>query len=279
MSQLIEAEVQKFLAYIKERATISARRAAGETWPWSQDPIFQTKFFCCVVRDDDRTSREAREYIQGLAPREQLAATMWFRLVNREETLRAVVSSGMRTAKDIEAVLEGLPLVFNTVAYRVQVKGGLWNKPSVARMISRAYKAVRENWQPRSTARYTCEALRGAVEMGPFISYQAMQDLRWTGHRYIDENTWCLMGLGAARGMRRLTGDFRDTDLDMSTRNRLRNQMLTDGEQEAYLPNVRLLVERTGLNAFEVEHNLCELDKYCRIQNGETGGRGYSRRV
>lgn len=276
---ILDDEFAKFKAYIDERKVVGERRLAGEPWPWSQDPIFQTKFFCNVLRDNDRTSKEAREFIQALSPSEQLPATMWFRIVNRVDTLKAIVASGQRKADQIEAILNDLPMVFNTVAYRVQVKGGLWNKPSVSKMISRAYRVVvTDEWRPRKLAQYTCDALRGALDMGPFLAYQAMQDIRWTGHRYEDENSWCYIGPGAYRGIRRLTGEFKATDLVMGHRNRLQGSAPSEGEQIAILPLIKELVGHLGINAFEIEHNLCEFDKIERIRNGETGGRSYARR-
>jgi hypothetical protein len=274
---LLPEKLAEFHGYLQERRRVQERKEAGEPAPWTDDPHLQSKFFCCVERDDDRTSRAARAIIQALPAEEQLAPAMFFRLVNRAETLQAILSSGARTSAEVHDVLAGLEVVFNTIAYRVQVKGGLWNLPTVSRMIARSWKVVREDWKPRKTAQYTCDALRGALELGPFIAYQAMQDIRWTNHRYEDESTWCFVGPGAVRGLKRMQGTMEAADMDMSSRGRLRNKAADETEQVRLLPLIRELAEQSGLSAFDVEHNLCEYDKLSRLRNKETGGRAYKR--
>lgn len=50
----------KLFAWIKERYAIKVRREAGQSWPWSDDPIFQENFFCNVHREDDKVTQWVR---------------------------------------------------------------------------------------------------------------------------------------------------------------------------------------------------------------------------
>lgn len=185
--------IERFVGYVRERSAIVARRASGALPPWTDDEVLRTKKFCCVVRDDDRTSREAHEFILSLPEGQRLAPAMYFRVFNRLETLRSVVD--LRDREQVLGTLRMLPLVFHTTAYRVNLKGGLWNLETASLIVTRAQREARD-WKPRSTAFRTCELLRGTLGVGSFVCYQIMQDLRWLGHRYEDEDEWCYLGGG-----------------------------------------------------------------------------------
>lgn len=277
------------LEYILERQRIHEARVAGLPAPWTTDRTLQTTKFCCVIRDDDRTSREAREIVQGLPRETALAAALSFRLYNRVSTLQALVAAGAydhrgptASGKVLE-VLESLPMVFNTTAYRVTVRGGLWNLPTIARMIALGARAAREEWQPRRTAELTCQALSGMLEAGPFLCYQIMQDLRWLGHRYEDERSWCVVGPGAVRALQRMEGEYdraRQDELKARPMNRGRTEgakSASDVETARWLPKMRALLPGLPdyVNMFELEHNLCEWDKYMRVSSGEAKGLSY----
>ena len=46
-----------FIRLAREREEIRRRREAGQSWPWTSDPILQAYKFCNVRREDDRVSR------------------------------------------------------------------------------------------------------------------------------------------------------------------------------------------------------------------------------
>lgn len=275
------------LQYITERQRIHELRQSGAPAPWTTDPVLQRTKFCCVVRDDDRTSREAREIVSVLPPETALAAALSFRLYNRVSTLRALVEAsafdfrGPSASGSVLGILEDLPMVFNTTAYRVSVKGGLWNLPTVARMIALGARAAREGWQPRRTAELTCQALSGMLEAGPFLCYQIMQDLRWLGHCYEDERSWAIVGPGAIRGLERFHGEYDEAAQaarrDRGSKGRSQEVALDVRAQPGHLRRMREILPGLPdyVNMFELEHNLCEWDKYCRVSSGEAKGLPY----
>lgn len=53
----MEDRIAQFYAYMKERDAIRQRRAAGQKWPWTDDPILQKYSFTNIKRADDKTSR------------------------------------------------------------------------------------------------------------------------------------------------------------------------------------------------------------------------------
>lgn len=114
--------------------------------------------------------------------------------------------------------------------------------------------------------------LRALPGMGPFTTYEVVSDLRWRPLRKAtDVMTWAHAGPGARRGL-----------------NRLANRQLQQG-----VPTAQLLLEMQGLlqaalkrkwpewfpaerlELREIEHSLCEFDKYERVRLGE--GRPRSR--
>jgi 5-hmdU DNA kinase, helical domain len=131
--------------------------------------------------------------------------------------------------------------------------------------------------------------LREFNYFGNFHSYEIVTDLRHT--RLLrdapDKLTWCSPGPGARRGMNRVLG--RDKDERLST-DELMDQMrellkmscdidywpqphgdvLMTAGYEVFTHGLRSLYSQwPAWEMREVEHVLCEWDKYCRVKNGE----------
>jgi hypothetical protein len=272
---------EPLLSYVRLRREAQARREAGGPPPWSNNAIIASRHFCCVIRDDDRTSRDAKVIIDGLSPQEAWPAAMTFRLYNRPSTLRALLSPCVLFAPvpEIEARLRALPVVFNTVAYRVTLKGGLWNLPTLAQTVYRAARLVRQGWRPRERAEHCVQQLQGELGIGPFLAYQVMQDLRWLRGPFDDEDEWCLVGGGAALGVDHLTKNY-------STPKFTKVGHRVDHNVSRFLSKVELprwkqllevlKIEEPRANMFELEHNLCEYRKWEGIRQGEVNGRRWS---
>jgi hypothetical protein len=277
--------IQQFVSYVRERQAIFDRRQAGEPVPWSTDPILQKHKFCCVIRDDDRTSREAKRIILGLPEQYRLSAALGFRIYNRVESLEALAAAGWPETRD--EVLKALPEpAINSLAYKISVKGGLFYLPGIADVIVRANKAARRNdFQRRERAELTCQSIRGWLGVGAFVAYQTAQDLRWLYGPYEDEQERCMLGLGAIRGISRLQEKYVKSDhWSDRTGSEWRNKIYgalgfqPTKEDMRLAPKardaLREIQQASGLpNLLETEHNLCEWDKYERIRTGEGTGR------
>ena len=280
--------IERLQKYVHERQAIHERRAAGLPPPWTDDPVLQSKKFCCVLRDDDRTSQEARRVILDLPQGDRLGAVLGFRLYNRVSTLEALRDAGWR---DIPAVFAGLDPAINATAYKISVKGGLFNRETIAVMVSRCYRKAGD-YAPRRRAQAAFSAIRGTYGHGAFLAYQTIQDLRWLFGHYEDEQEWCVLGLGALRGLARLQGqyvpmDWRQKQAKGNSEEELYARLtgINIRDQEKRDPRLHPraremmtpLIATLGLpNLFEVEHNLCEWDKYERIASGEAPGRRWN---
>src|ERR1019366_7853583 len=212
--------LDNFIDYACARQDATDRRERGEPQPWSSDPVIRDRFFCSVIRDDDRTSREARKLILALPEALRLGAALTFRLYNRPETLVALRDAGAleaRSSDPIKAVFGQIGVVIST-AYKINVGGKLNDKDTIAYSVYRGLRATRSgDFVPRRSAQITTQAIMGVIGNSPFLAYQIMQDLRWLFGSYDDEMSWCVMGIGAVRGARRLSqtyvvNSFKDGD-------------------------------------------------------------------
>ncbi len=276
---------QPVLDYIRERLEIQRKKDAGEPWPWSKDRVLRKHKFCCVIRDDDRTSREARDAILSLSTEEERRCqASSFRLYNYAPTLRRFIEEGLATCTDAETIRRCLTAKtphFNPLAYRVQPKGRVWHTGDICEAIARIHQRVLYGWEPATTARQTCLSIHAKLGIAGFVGYQMMQDMRWVWHPYSDEDSWCLVGIGAHRGLKRILGGYK-SNTDWKKRNTDRPAIPKDLSipAEYRRPLQELLGECKKIsqrfNMLEIEHNLCEHDKRERIRSGEGKGRYYT---
>jgi hypothetical protein len=299
------ADVDRFLHFVVERQRAADRRAVGEPWPWSDDPVIRGYKFCSVVRDDDRTSREAREIILGLPERLRLPTALGFRLYNRVSTLVALRDAGVLGAEDsatILRVLEGLEEdAFCRWAYRINIgAGGFYSKRDTARALAQAERAVRRgDFALRRSGRRSAEAVRGALGINaPFCVGQIVQDLRWLGGPYEDDDEWAVIGPGAVRGLARLCGEYGAESAEVGAETAASPKLVKQRRETAKLRElaakgfkatkdtelaparmlsemVRLLAAarncaelscRDRITLATIQHSLCETDKYARIK-------------
>lgn len=276
-------EPLNFAQYMRERHRATQKRLDGKSQPWSSDQVIATKKLCSVFRDDDRTSIEARNIIYTYAG-DPWALAVAFRWVNRAETLQAFADAGMDRdwgKGKVQEILDKVGKPFNTSAYKINPPGGLWNRTGVAQRIVQSWNIGQGYKSARATVRNLIE-----LNNAPFISYQIMQDLRWLRGEYDDEQYWALIGPGAARGLHRIAGSYtafgntRDRQQNHNLRVKVGKDLgipyeLRDTMNELLSEAHVVMNEPTRVNMFEVEHNLCEWDKYVRMATGEATGTSF----
>lgn len=316
----ITGSVDGFFAYARERQHILLRRASGKPPPWTDDPILQKYRFCCVFREDDRTTRWFRENVRGPMSDKRddriMLATVVFRMFNRIEVGEAIFRDddllGGHSAFDMfseggdvrhlrRAILRRLGKrgPFVTGAYIISAPPGYSKLDGVLEVIRRFYRQKREwvglgagvldttGWGGEESAtemlaagpgEFTLEAtwewLRKFDYLGVFHSYEIVTDLR---HTYLldrapDIMSWANPGPGCRRGLNRVME--RDKSERLS-----RDQII--GEMRDLLMESRdprhwsRKWQRWEMR--DVEHTLCEVDKYLRTKNGEGRPRGVMR--
>ncbi|MCA8975625.1 MAG: hypothetical protein KDC98_12965 [Planctomycetes bacterium] len=274
-------------AWMRERHAIYHRRAAGQPRPWTSDPILQRHRFCNVFRELDKVTVWIRENVrEPFAEHEYLWLMLAIaRTINHPETLTELVATPgawpFDETFDVEllaAVLQrridaGLPCY--TGAYMIRAENDPrqacyhWTKQQyVARIVIGKLWEVREqidaqlSWTKRlQDAQRVLTPFRG---WGPFMSYEVVTDLRHT--RYLraatDTMTWASAGPGALRGLNRLQGRPLGSKRSPGDACVAMRALL---EQAAS----NLPPDFPALEMRDIEHSLCEVDKYLRVLNGE----------
>lgn len=278
--KLKEDRVKQFFAYINERHAIRCRRDAGQPWPWTEDTILQTYKFCEVFRELDKVTKWI--HTNWRLPYKD-HRNLWFamavaRHINWPETLGAI---GFPHVWRPEKVLRIMKLRRST---RQKVYTGAYMIPSAGYFDKCEYtvNAVLDPLYRDPPPIYQARSLYEAFRMfrnkhgfGGFMAYEVVTDLRHT--RYLcnatDIMTWANAGPGAKRGNYRL--------LDMPVRRKEREKELNDSVhlelmQKLCIISPAYLGEHVpALEMRDIEHNLCEWDKYERVRLGQ--GRPRSR--
>ncbi len=268
----------EFLTYVQDRQNILLKRRAGEPFPWTTDSVLRNHSFCNIFREDDRTTIWFRENIRDPLKDDAkvFMATVAFRWFNRISTGELIKDILLEEGWNRQRVLERLhgvaPLI--TGAYMIKSPPGrnkltglcacIENVAKDADMITDAIH-IGLGIKPENV---TLEALWRLLlkypYLGNFMSYEIVTDLRhtWMGRKAPDIMTWCSPGPGCARGMGRVVAKdpkiFKYTSaIDREVVNDLMYELLLYVND--HLPSGW---ERWEMR--EVEHTLCEYDKYRR---------------
>jgi len=280
-----KSQLRRFFWWMKERHAIYLRRSITKRpFPWTKDKILQTYRFCNVFRELDRTTIWIREnwrepyadhpmlwFAMALARQINFIDTLaefgfpekWdparlMKLIEdrRERGEKAYTGAYMLTGtlggpKSGQTAFKILDVLYHDPPPFVQ--GGL---SSVTQVVT-----LQEAWNQ----------FRGRPGFGPFIAYEVVTDLRHT--RYLrgatDIMTWANPGPGAIRGLHRVAG------------RRIKGRYRRDREplpRDQAIDEMRKLLSLSGkflpddfpvLEMREIEHSLCEHDKYERVRLGE----------
>jgi hypothetical protein len=275
--------VKPFFDYANAREEIRIKREDSQLLPeeWTDDPVFKKYRFCNIFREDDKTTRWFKENIRQPLSEEGdhaklLLATVGFRWFNKIETgeiLKDIFLEKGWDSKQIRKRLKGVAPVV-TGAYMIRTPRGFNKVDGIIDCVEDwlpTYKDAAEKIFACGSLEKAWEIVMGYRYLGEFMAYEIVTDLRHTCllENAKDVQTWANPGPGAARGMCRLLG------LDLYTLNRSR-----PADREILIKRmVNLLVmSRDPANWHyqtrkwelrEVEHTLCEVDKYIRAKTGE----------
>lgn len=277
-SQVADANpLQRLLYWIVERHKIHLRKQAGAPKPWTEDPILQDYFFTNPYRENDKTTVWFRENIREPLRNEPnvLFATIVFRWFNYIPTGQLLINHDLIHTWNTDCALEVFkdkPKIF-TGAFMVKSPNGVYPKTrGIGNCIDVVQKDI-PNLIDRITKTPTLEStfrdLLRYPYLGDFMAYEVVTDLRHTHflQKASDVNTWCSLGPGGIRGFRRL---FNLTPITHSPPDKL-DAMLIDLRQILPIIN-EWLVHVYRMPQFEMrelEHSLCEFDKYERARLNE----------
>lgn len=167
------------------------------------------------------------------------------------------------------------------------VLGNLWEKRSEFRAgTDPAYSGLRAGWTPRLAN--TWKWLTKFHGWGPFMAYEVVTDMRHT--RYLrgapDIMTWANAGPGALRGLNRLEGKPLNAPRTAKQATEAMHSLLCEANRQTAVSehaNFNPAAEKgvldpslfywsgrhQALEMRDIEHSLCEVDKYLRVKLGE----------
>lgn len=271
--------VERFLYWIRERYQIAFRRKAGKPKPWTDDEVLQRYFFTHPYREMDKTTVWFRENVRDPLrddPR-VLMATVIFRWFNLIDTGVFLKIRGLLTDWDPELALEKLgkrrsagEKIF-TGAFMINSPGGEPKLEAICRRITNVWERRNEilSYGNRLTMEQYYKVLTRFDGLGGFMAYEIVCDLRYT---YLledapDKETWCHVGPGATRGLYRVLGIYFPKGNNASSPPKLRNGL--EEVRELLTTVVARLPAMPLFEMRELEHSLCEFDKYERLLWGD----------
>lgn len=273
---LTTEHVKGFFDYAIERQNILLKRRAGLPKPWTADPVLRQYRFCNVYREDDVVTEWVRDNIRAhYVDKDLVFNLMLARLFNLPSTLERLDAAGVlgswnkAKAKRALAGIKG-PTV--NAAYIVIGDPGYSKGDGICEILDDIFKIRGELYSDvvaHNTLEDAVRILGAPRRMGAFLAYEVACDLRYTPvlANATDIMTWANPGPGAARGLSRMVGQHKhffnsNGRADRATMNELMRELLMLSKR--YLPKGWKPWEMR-----EVEHTLCEYDKYLRAKTGE----------
>lgn len=286
--------------YMEARQAILLRRKAGNPGPWTDDPILGNWRFCNVYREDDTVTIWVRKNIREKhfdSPYLYLALAV-ARYINWPDTLEELMLTpgAFPTHPDFHPTKM-------TAALEARASRG--DKVYTGAYMIRAESNPKAEWYSWSKHRYIAEIVIGRIwedhedwnaflgvpgrkleevwnkfqdkryiGWGPFMAYEVVTDMRHTHYlrHSLDIMSWANAGPGAIRGLNRLHGRELTANPGPNQTNVEMRELLVELNQMAR--NHASLFPPSDywgvpFEMRDVEHNLCELDKYLRLKRGE----------
>lgn len=274
------AEYNTFWYWMNERHKIHQKKMTGDAFPWTDDPILQAWRFCQVFREMDKTTTWIRiNWREPYADHPNLWLAMALaRFTNHIPTLEAV---GFPDVFDPDKITERMQSkarrgekVF-TSAYMITGKLASDSGTDKCEMVARQILLpLYERMDPSKLQGMSLQQAFNYFGEFPgfggtgFMSYEVVSDLRHT--RYLkdapDTMTWANAGPGAQRGLNRLFG---------RALNRTVPQAVALKEMAELLEMANSVMSPLGphlprpLEMRDIEHSLCEMDKYIRVRDNQ----------
>lgn len=267
--RLTAAPEDLFWYWVTERHRIHLRRVNGVAKPWTKDAILRDYKFTNVFRQLDRGTLWLTWHFlakHGDDGAELIVFNVgWYRLFNwtgtgallgwqtrwRPET---AIRKLRQAKKRGEQIFTGAHIVWGPKG-QPKIEGVVENATELWKVRKRVASAARF-WRSLEA---TFDELTKVQGIGDFIAYEIVSDLRHTPvlNQARDINTWANVGPGALRGLRRL-------DPEMKTRDGLARMRELLARSRAQIPD-----NFPAMELRDIEHSLCEFDKYCRVKFGE----------
>jgi hypothetical protein len=255
----------KDLAYwINERHNIYVRRASGMPKPWTDDEIFQRYKFTNAFRQLDKGTIALGRMIfnEGEDNLPLLAWNIiWYRLFNWYK--HAYDGGWCSSYKQLQNYIYDCNMNRRQIFTSAHMTTGVSGEHKFETYL----RAAKIAWDKRRIVVNECSTMENAFKclcsfymVGKFVAYEIVCDFRFTEllQDATDINTWANPGPGAKRGLRRLgMPETLDSMIQLAAVLQVGNYL------DDHIYNCEWPFELR-----EVEHSLCEFDKYQRVKTG-----------
>jgi hypothetical protein len=281
-----DKKLDLFWYWIKERNNIFVKKEINQEPPyWTEDPILRQYKFTNPYRENDYVTRWFRQNIrEPLRDSDAVfMATVIFRWFNLPETGEVMLDlcggreEGMPGFMKFDLFLDWprhKELFRERMKSQPQKVSGAYiiKTPNGMNKVDGIIWCVDQMWDYQEYLVESCkqlneleaiwDALMPYPFMGPFMAYEVVTDLRHTALlcEASDIMTWANPGPGAMRGINRLH------DIELNSRQK----------RNFYIEQMRVLLKLSeaalpgyNLEMRDIEHSLCEFDKYSRVFNNE----------
>ena len=259
-----EESIERFFYWVDERTKIQERKDRGDPWPWTDDPILREYKFTNAYRERDKTTVWFRENIRDPLQYEPevYMATVIFRWFNLIETGETLIKHNLHIDWDKEKAIKAILPQGKWITGAYMIKS-----PTSMNKVRGICETIDNVWRDRKKFLDKCpwpslEKMNGFLEgypfLGPFLAYELVTDLRHTfvGFAANDVLSWANAGPGAMRGLNRIHG----RDLNFTSK---RHDWCSEMRELLKLSWMR---EGLDFELREIEHSLCEYDKYERVR-------------
>lgn len=288
--------LEEFFDFAAERHAVYIKKEVlGLPKPWTNDPVLGSYFFCNVFRTLDKTTVWIKKYVIDAYANDpdlwkRIIVTRFFSRVDCLEDIR--INEGLAT---LDSIREGI---------KRRVRGGLpvhtqgflvgpgfpgkkiqkWDQPfHLVNEIESAIPDYQRHVRMGNSLEKAHKELLPFDSVGPFLAYEYVTDYSYASALLAEADDiydWSNPGPGAKRGMRRILGNGpKDANIPVSAYPEFSNEVLTIWQSvpmmtrvRDYLPTLSWFDKRVveaiwmfiNLTMREVEHWLCEFDKYKR---------------
>lgn len=268
--------------FAAERQRVFFSRLAGNSAPWSNDPILNEYKFTNAYRASDRVSQYLiREVIYkgSNEPDEIFFRIILFKLFNKIETWRLLedqlgeIKWATYRYRDYDNVLSRAMASGNAIYSAAYIMASGHHLFGVKRKHQSHLKLLEMMLAEAAPQRLTeCKSMRQGFELlrsyplfGDFLAYQLITDINYSGLTNFSEMEFTMPGPGARDGIRKCfssLGGLSEVDII---------RLMTDRQE---LEFERLGIEFQNLwgrrlQQIDIQNLFCEVGKYARVKHPE----------
>jgi len=265
-------QMQSFIKFVNERHAIYERRQRGDPYPWTRDLLLRKYKFCNVFRHLDRGSQD---FLKLAAPGNMdplhalFRATLWT-VFNKKKTWQrlaaAVDLDKWNKPSDIKRKIA--PMLYDVVDTLrnkdIAVFTNIYCRPQswqhhgipVSKVVINLVTELVSNMDITDkfiNAKTLIDAalvLTEIYSIGPFFAWQITINAWWTKAFQFHDDDRALIGRGSLAGLRLLDGG--------KDKHRIFAQALHACKKHG--------PQHGAMRAIDVEHALCEWNKYVNLQ-------------